>query len=519
MHPLVGVSDQVRQGAVARWMTPELVAGALGDCGVRDKKPGALPAGFMVYFTLALALFQQDSCDDVAGHLAGGVPALGGSIPNRSSFTRARQRLGAPAVERVFRKLAGPLAPAGLAGSFYRGMRLAAVDGFVLDAPGTEANRRRLGGPEDARGQVAGFPQVRVVALTETGTHAQIDAAVDGACCGEPELAIRLAPSAAGMLVIMDRGFPGVALWRSYTGAGSHLLIRARSCVAAWPTGYLPDGTYLARMNLAGQKRAAPGHVVLRVIEYQAGGGEVIRLLTDLLDPGAYPAAELAALYRERWEAESSYRQIKTFQRGPQQVLRSASPELACQEAWAHLVACHCLTRIIMELAAGAGIDPGPHLFPQGPQACAAQRDRLDRHHRREDDGLHGHAGVQGGPQARQRSPPSARRRPAAETTELEVFLPRQGPAAQTHAQGSGQDYHSSSSITSVTQATALADHTQMDVPEPAGSSSDQPGNPRPAAAAGAGEPSLGIPQSPRRPDAPARRPAMRHKPPGYGPR
>jgi hypothetical protein len=128
--------------------------------------------------------------------------------------------------------------------------------------------------------------------------------------------------------------------------------------VAARPIEYLPDGTYLARMNLAGQKRAAPGHVVLRVIEYQVDGGEVIRLLTDLLDPEAYPAAELAAVYRERWEAESSYRQVKTFQRGPQLVLRSASPELACQEAWAHLVVHHCLIRIIMELAAGAGIDP-----------------------------------------------------------------------------------------------------------------------------------------------------------------
>ena len=111
-------------------MTPELVAEALDDCGVRDKKPGALPAGFMVYFTLGLALFQQDSCDDVAGHMVGGVPELGESIPDRSSFTRARQRLGAPAIERVFRKLTGPLAPAGLEGSFYRGMRLAAVNNF-----------------------------------------------------------------------------------------------------------------------------------------------------------------------------------------------------------------------------------------------------------------------------------------------------------------------------------------------------------------------------------------------------
>ncbi|HEY5837228.1 hypothetical protein [Streptomyces sp.] len=111
-------------------------------------------------------------------------------------------------------------------------------------------------------------------------------------------------------------------------------------------------------MTLAGQKRAAPGHVVLRVVEYRVDGGEVIRLLTDMLDPEEFPAAELAGLYRERWEAESSYRQVKTFQRGPQQVLRSAHPELVFQEVWAHLVVHHCLTRIVMELAAGQGLDP-----------------------------------------------------------------------------------------------------------------------------------------------------------------
>ncbi|WP_406385150.1 transposase domain-containing protein [Streptomyces sp. NBC_01618] len=71
MHPWVGLSDRVRLGVVTRWVTPELVADVLEKCGVRDKKPGALPAGFMVYFTLALALFQQDSYDDVAEQLVG----------------------------------------------------------------------------------------------------------------------------------------------------------------------------------------------------------------------------------------------------------------------------------------------------------------------------------------------------------------------------------------------------------------------------------------------------------------
>ncbi|MFD3809338.1 transposase domain-containing protein [Streptomyces sp. NPDC058619] len=103
MHPWVGLSDHVRLGVMTRWVTPELVAGVLEKCRVRDKKPGALPAGFMVYFTLALALFQQDSYDDVAEHLVGSVPELSASIPNKSSFTRARGRLGPLVLEAVLR--------------------------------------------------------------------------------------------------------------------------------------------------------------------------------------------------------------------------------------------------------------------------------------------------------------------------------------------------------------------------------------------------------------------------------
>ncbi len=358
MHPWVGLSDHVRLGVLTRWVTPELVAAVLEKCGIRDKRPGALPAGFMVYFTLALALFQQDSYDDVSEQLVGSVRELHGSIPNKSSFTRARRRLGPLVLETVFRELAGPLAPVALEGSFYRGMRLAAVDGFVLDAPDTPANRAAFGGPVK-NSQPAGFPQVRVVTLTECGTHAQIDAAVGGFNGGERELAIALAPSAARMLVIMDRGFPGVELWKAFLGAGAHLLIRARSPVAHRPVEHLPDGTYLGRMSLAGQRASHPGGVLVRVIEYRVDDGEVVRLLTDLLDPAAYPAAELARLYHARWEAESAFRQIKTFQRGPAEVLRSGDPELVRQEVWAHLVVHHCLTRVIMRLADDNGIDPG----------------------------------------------------------------------------------------------------------------------------------------------------------------
>ncbi|MCZ0996555.1 transposase domain-containing protein [Streptomyces noursei] len=135
--------------SVTQWATPELVDEVLAECRKRDRRPGALPAGFMVYFTLGLALFHQNSYDDVAEHLVGGVPELSGCIPHKASFTRARERLGPEVVERLFHRLAGPLALTGLTGSFCWGMCIAAVDGFLLDVPDNQANRQTFGGPKD----------------------------------------------------------------------------------------------------------------------------------------------------------------------------------------------------------------------------------------------------------------------------------------------------------------------------------------------------------------------------------
>jgi hypothetical protein len=128
MHPWIGLSDDVRLGVLTEWVSAGLVDEVLAECGTRDLNPGpgALPARFMVYYVLALALFQQDSYDDVAENLVGALEGMDEAIPDRSSFTRARQRLGAGVIEAVFRKLAGPVAPAGLDGAFWRGMRVAA---------------------------------------------------------------------------------------------------------------------------------------------------------------------------------------------------------------------------------------------------------------------------------------------------------------------------------------------------------------------------------------------------------
>ena len=149
-----------------------------------------------------------------------------------------------------------------------------------------------------------------------------------------------------------------MALWTAYPQARAHPLIRARSTVAGRPVQLLADGTYPARMNPAGQQGAHPGGVLVRVIEYRADGGEVIRLLAGLPGPAAFPAAELAALGHQRRESAGSCRRVRPFRRGRQQILRSADPGLVRQEIRAHLAVQHCLTRIIMRLAAGERIDP-----------------------------------------------------------------------------------------------------------------------------------------------------------------
>jgi hypothetical protein len=73
--------------------------------------------------------------------------------------------------------------------------------------------------------------------------------------------------------------------------------------------------------------------IVVRVPEYTVddpgrpqAAGQTYRLVTTIGDPELAPAGELAALYHQRWEVEGVLDELKTHQRGAQQVLRSKTP-------------------------------------------------------------------------------------------------------------------------------------------------------------------------------------------------
>jgi IS4 transposase len=69
-----------------------------------------------------------------------------------------------------------------------------------------------------------------------------------------------------------------------------------------------------------------------------SAGFPQVRLITTLTGPRAAPAAHLAACYAQRWEIETSYREIKTFTLRPARVLRSGDPATVMAAATALIV-------------------------------------------------------------------------------------------------------------------------------------------------------------------------------------
>lgn len=313
-----------------------------------------------MYFVLARALWPLDSYEDVLDNLTVGVPSLAGAVVDKSSLTAARRRLGPAPMACLFRQVAaGPVAGPDMPGAWWRGRLVLAVDAFMLEMSDTADNRAVFGGPLTDRG--LGYPQAKVLTVTEAGSHGLRAAAIGPYAAGDRELCGQVMQVfAPGQVLLFDAGFPSVELLQQLNATGAAVVMRAGLRIGNRVVRNLPDGTHLAHIRSQGQNKSAqPQHrVTMRVLDYQVSGCRRIRLLTNLLDPAEYPAAQIAALYAERWQAEQANREIKTIQQGPGFLLRSGTPDLVEQEIWAHLIVHVCLNRLATDIAGRRGTDP-----------------------------------------------------------------------------------------------------------------------------------------------------------------
>jgi hypothetical protein len=321
-------------------------------------------------------------------------------VPTSSAITQGRKRLGRRVFPEIFERVCGPVAgdsspsAGSLAlgttrGAFLRGWRLLAIDGFEWDMPDTKENAEEFGyaGSGDNR---SAFPKARVVALSECGTHAYVAAEVAAYAVGEKTLAQRLYPRLReDELLTADRNFYSWQAWDTAAATGAALLWRAPT-LSLPVVRVLPDGTFLTvlvKPGIRGRRRdriltaaragvelsslpeavdkdGRPVAYLARVIEYNVPDrvgndtGEVITLLTTILEPTHARADELAGAYHQRWEHETANDQLKTHLRGPGRVLRSQLPDLVYQEIWAYLITHHALCALIAKASAAADLDP-----------------------------------------------------------------------------------------------------------------------------------------------------------------
>ena len=339
----------------------------------------------MAYLTMGLCLFPDDDYTEVATKVTGSLSRFGcwnGSwkVPTSSGISQARKRVGSQVMADVFEGVAQPVATRSTRGAWLRRWRLLAIDGFDVDVADTPENVAEFGyaGSGDNR---SAFPKARVVALAECGTHVFLAAEVDGYSVGEKTLAGRLYPRLRrDELLTADRNVYSFDAWSVAVRTGAALLWRAPTQLRLPVVQVLADGTYTSVVidpTIRGARREriltavragqevdpSEAHLV-RVVEYDVpdregnGAGELIVLLSTIVDPADARVDELAAAYHDRWEEESANDQLKTHLRGPGRVLRSRLPDLVRQEIWAWLSVHYAVAALVARAAQAADIDP-----------------------------------------------------------------------------------------------------------------------------------------------------------------
>lgn len=360
------LTDYISLGVLTAQFPIADVQEALLSTGRVSERERDLPAHVMVYYAIALALYADVSTREVLRCLREGVRWLGDPDARAepvgwSGISQARTRLGAAPLETLYRATVRPIATTETPGAWYREWRVMSLDGTTLDVGDTAANRAAFGAPASARGvnTTGAFPQLRLVGLLETGTHVLCGAQLGIYATGEVTLAADvLSTLTPEMLCLADRGFLGFDLWRQAAATGAQLVWRAKSTLRLPVLERFADGSYRSTLRWNSHCRSRDRTPIpVRVIAYTLDGAPdatTYRLVTSLLDPTRAPAAELAALYRERWEIETAFDEFKTHLRGARRVLRSKTPELVRQEAWGFLLAHFAIRALMHEAALGA---------------------------------------------------------------------------------------------------------------------------------------------------------------------
>jgi hypothetical protein len=334
-----------------------------------EERERALNMFVLIHLLLAAALWTRLAYPRVLERLARPLHVLGLALQamqvRGSAISYRRAQLGLAPLQGLFARCCRPVCTPATPGAYRFGKRLMALDGTMQDVPDTQANAAAFARPSNQYG-AGPFPQIRLVLLSECGSHAIVDATIEDSTQAERRLAEEVLPSLEpDMFLLHDAQFTGLRFWQAVRARKAHVM-------GPLPSHHLPtylrqlgDGSYLAAY-VPSQKQEQEGlkPLLVRVIEYRitdARLGEpeqIYRLATTWLNPRPAPALDLIACYHERWEVEVILDEIKTHQRLQQPVLRSRTPDGVRQEVYALLLAHYAVRTLMHQAACQAKVDP-----------------------------------------------------------------------------------------------------------------------------------------------------------------
>ena len=367
-----------REGLIAELLADGVIATAVAQAEHGHKLDRALTAEVTVMCVLAGALFPDQGYDLVLARTFAmpGLPVKPGTrTPSGPALSKARVLLGEQVMRRIF-EINAVRAGADLGTLTWHQMEVTAIDGTTIELFSNDELAEAFGVPTGGT-----KPKLRIAAHVRTGSRRWIAAAVGGYLDGENTLADELEQSfTAGLLNTADRGFFSMDRWIRFSARGAHLAWRVKNGAKSVPfktIKTLPDGSELVLLresgSMLGKRRRDSGDktrprlpdTVARLVSFTVTTRtarrvktSVIKVLTTLLDPQEFPAAEIAALYAERWQVETAFLHLKKTVKGTGRTLRGRSVTLARQEAWALLLIHNMTATIAASAAAHAGIDP-----------------------------------------------------------------------------------------------------------------------------------------------------------------
>jgi Transposase DDE domain len=326
----------------ATQLQPEAIIAACEEAGYSSWRDRVLTPVTTIQLFLLQILHGNTACSH--------VPHLAGLRFSASAYCQARAKLPLDLFALLLTRLCAAVQPHVSEEGRWHGHRTFWVDGSGCSMPDTPALQQAFGQPNVQR-PGCGFPMAHLLGLFHAGTGVLLKLVV------APLLTHDLAHVQAvhsslqvGDVLVADRGLCSYAHLALLVQAGVHAVLRvsARQIVdftpgrpfvkpsvrrtpavkgiprSRWLTALGVDDqlvawlkpktcpSWLTRETLA----ALPDSLVLREVRYRIGAPgfrtREITLVTTLLDADIYRVADLAKLYHQRWQVETSWAQLKT---------------------------------------------------------------------------------------------------------------------------------------------------------------------------------------------------------------